>query len=84
MPTVEEKQVIDLLADLDLQIMSDITEDEGSTEDEPVIVPCFYIGWPQELEAGLRGGSIGPTFLDLDSLFRWALANQDQLGGEVI
>jgi hypothetical protein len=48
---------------LEMEILSDIDpEGEGGV---------FYVGWAQELSAGLRGGRISPDFKTEQEALRW-------------
>jgi hypothetical protein len=46
----------------DLKLLSDITEVEGSTEDNPIVRPVFALGTPRDLSAGIHGGAVTPWF----------------------
>jgi len=59
---------------LDMSVMTDITQDK---EDGP-IYPVYYIGWPQELAAGIYGGSISPCFKTEAELDEWVKSEAGQ------
>lgn len=61
-----------VLGELDLQVMRDREEAAGSTDDAPIWRECFYIGWPEELAAGITGRSVSPTFSTRAAALRWA------------
>jgi len=61
-----------ILEELDLTVMTDFIDPELSK-------PCFYIGWPQELGAGIWGGSVSPNFdTELEAL-QWLIDNEKEI-----
>jgi hypothetical protein len=69
--------VLQVLADSDVGIMSDMTSFYPMVEGK--WIPCYYIGWPCEHDAGIHGGCISPTFLSADELEEWVLDHRDVL-----
>lgn len=73
-----------ILSDLDLTVMEDITcavncQQCKDEEDHFPKLRCYTVGWPQELGAGLRGGTVSPVFLDEKELMVWVIGHEKQL-----
>jgi len=65
------------LEELDLYILSDMTTSDELDD----WVPCYYVGWPSDYSAGIRGGSVSPTFASVEEAEQWVL---DELKKEMI
>lgn len=74
----------EILEEFDLHIINDITcQDEcrkcvAGVEHIPAL-ECCYIGWPQELAAGIHGGSVSPIFFNEQEAFTWLMENETKL-----
>lgn len=63
-----------VLDDLDLSVLDDIED----SRDEP-LRHVFYVGWPQKLDAGIRGQQVSPCFSTQEELIDWVNANEPML-----
>lgn len=86
--TKDDVEVVEFLSDHNLQIMSDFALPEGyvpfgDERDMSARVPCYYVGWPDEPGAGIRGGCIGPTFTDDKELVRWVSEHRKEIIGSL-
>ena len=69
-----------ILANCDLSIIWDITEIEGSTEESPKTKSVCYIGWPQDLDAGMWGGPVSDDNFDtIEDALNWAVKHEKLL-----
>ena len=78
-----EARALVVLEALDAAILWDITERDGSTEEAPLYKDVCYVGWPQELAAGIRGGSLSGCFDTINEAYRWIADNEERLLAEV-
>lgn len=79
----------DVLGDLDLTVLSDLYPDPDCPDCENhnghMGHGGYYIGWPEELGAGLRGGSVEcapQPFATIESAYAWAAQHEDELRDE--
>ncbi len=81
-----ENKALDILTNLDLQILDDLCDNaefKGErTHFGEGTHTCYYAGWPQELAAGIWGGSASPAFDTPDELYRWVVENEADLIAE--
>lgn len=76
-----------VLADYDLEVIGDMTEVDGSTEDHPKWKLIFYIGQRADRSAGLNGFWLAcaemSSFETVDLALIWAGAHEDKIRKEM-
>lgn len=66
-----------VLEDCDLFVLTDLEEDPETGLDEVV---CYYIGYPEDFDAGLRGFALDDnTFKTKEEAYIWAYENREDL-----
>jgi hypothetical protein len=62
---------LEILNRCDVMILRDMRDEEGN--------PCFYAGQRDDLDAGLYGYSITPTFDTQEELYDWVNEHETEL-----
>lgn len=77
----------EVLAEYDLEVIGDMTEEDGSTEDAPKWKPVFYIGQKYEPSAGIIGFALGcqplAAFDTANEALLWAGAHANDIRKEM-
>lgn len=84
-----KERALNILGDLDLLLMTDLYCPENcakcATEVDHQGDPCYYVGWPEDLSAGIYAGHScieGNLFVELEQAYAWVINNKAALNRE--
>lgn len=79
----EQKLSLEEMLDwLDMQLMYGHAADDDSELNPSSFFRVWYVGWPQELNAGIYGGSATPSFRTVNELEAWMQQHWKELWDE--